>query len=378
LNALPDSTPPSPRRAPRGLGLLLLLLGLLLGLAQPALADPVTGILKVSSSVPGAHVTIDSEDVGTTPLTRYLEVGPHQIRVVLDHYDPFVRRVEITRDTTTRVEATLTPGKGTVEFAVQVPGARLFIDDKDMGPTPIRLRDLKPGTHAWRITAPRHEDASGTFEFQTGRNLFFAPKITTSQGIFVVTSEPPGAAVFLDGVQVGVTPWRGEGIAPAVHHLRLLLDDHATQIRRVDTSDGSRGEVQARFIKGGATLKILTNHEKATIFVNDDPIGQGRSLVLSPLDRGSYGIRVEASGFVTATRDISVPDSGRVILRAYLRPDTDPSASVIVDVRPLVQRWTFWAATGGLAAGSVAGGVVLARALAPEPPPEGDLLVVLP
>jgi len=41
-----------------------------------------TGILKVATAVPGAIVTIDDVDAGTTPLSRAVRPGKHKVRVV--------------------------------------------------------------------------------------------------------------------------------------------------------------------------------------------------------------------------------------------------------------------------------------------------------
>lgn len=377
LRANPTIPRKSACRAGFHLPLLFALLALIFWVSVASAEEP-TGILKVSSSVPGARVYIDNEDVGTTPITRYVRIGSRQVRVVLDRYDPFVRRAEVSKDSTTKIDAILTPGRGTVEFALQVPGARLFIDEKDMGPTPIRLRDLKTGEHRWRVTAPRFEDASGTLQFQEGKNLLLSPALESSEGLFSVSSEPPGATILLDGKEVGTTPWKSRDIPKGPHNVRLLLSGWATQIHAIDTSDGSKGKIESRFMKDGLRLKVLTGNDTARVKVNGDLIGQGRKVVIDRLDRVGYKVRVEAPGFVSVDREIGVVDSGRLVLKAHLQPDSAASASTLQEMRPLVQRWTFWAATGGLAAGSVTGGIILASALKPEPAPEGDVIVVLP
>ena len=50
----------------------------------------------------------------------------------------------------------------------------------------------------------------------------------------------------------------------------------------------------------------------------------------------------------------------------------------IEKMKPLTQRWGFWAAVGGGAAVGVGAGVGTAVALQPEPLPSGDTVVTLP
>jgi hypothetical protein len=342
---------------------------------QPASAS---GILKVTSSVPGASVYLDGELAGSAPVTRYLSPGSHLIRVVLDFYDPFVRRVDIAADTTIRLDALLSPGKGTVEFASQLPGTRVTLDERDLGPAPIRVHEMKPGEHSYRFTAPLHEDATGTFTFKTGQNLLIAPTLESSEGKFVVESDPPGATVLLDGKNVGVTPWHGTGIPSGGHEVRLDRSGMATVFRFIDTSDGSRGELYSHLSRKGAHLRVKSPSAEAQLSLNGVLVGTGRKVRIPRLDRGSYSARVEAPGYAPAERMVEVPNRGRVLLQAKLIPASLGTESQIVTQKPLLERWIFWAATGTVAAGAVTGAVILATTHAPAPPPEGDVQVVLP
>ncbi len=54
--------------------------------AAPALLageKDATGVLKVVTQTPGALVTIDDTDAGTTPLARTVKPGKHKVRVAI-------------------------------------------------------------------------------------------------------------------------------------------------------------------------------------------------------------------------------------------------------------------------------------------------------
>ena len=346
--------------------------------APEAAAEQATSQLTVTANVDGARVWIDAVEVGMVPLTRYLPVGTRQVRVAANGYDPFVRRVDLVKDVATRVEARLTPGRGTVEFVCNVPGARVFIDDREVGPAPIRLKDLTPGNHTWRIEAHAHEPAWEPFTFTPGENLLIPVTLGSSAGLFFVRSVPAGASVALDGKEVGSTPLDLTGIPQGPHGVRLSLEGHAEVFRAVDTSDGSRGEVDATLPPDGAALVVRTGRSDASVAVNGCPVGSGRRVRVPEVERGLVQLVVEAPGQAPAERQVKVPASGAVRLRASLVPAGGSARSQVADVPPLVRRWGFWAAAGGVAAAGAAGGVALAVALAPEPPPGGDVTVTLP
>lgn len=371
-------TPSGPRRWLASVARLLLTTTLVLVLlCGTALADQPTGMLMVSANVEGATVFIDGEEAGVAPYTGYLAIGRHVVRVVKDHYDPYVRKVDMREELTTRVEAQLVAGKGTVEFSVQPAGATVEVDGNVVGPAPIRIRDLVQGKHHWRISAEGYESREEGFEFTAGQNLLFDLALRESAGLLSIVSTPEGATAWLDGQPVGVTPLELEGVELGEHRVRLHLDEYADVFRPVDTTDGSKGEVVVSMSQEGSRLAVKTGHAEAKVLLDGTEVGQGRKVVLPSVDRGTVRVRVEAPGVEPAVESVRLGARSRHNLRARLLP-AERGDSSLVELPPFYGRWTFWAATAAVVGGGVTGGVLLAKALEPPEPPEGDVVVVLP
>jgi hypothetical protein len=119
-------------------------------------------------SVPsGARVVVDGRDRGTTPASiQDLTDGSHRVQVMRDGYRTEERRVVITRARPTlslnvpltrerapapRV-ATPAAAPAAVAGALSVesrpPGARVFLDGKSLGVTPLSLASVPAGDHA--------------------------------------------------------------------------------------------------------------------------------------------------------------------------------------------------------------------------------------
>jgi hypothetical protein len=340
-------------------------LALLVGVVR---AEDASAILKVKSSVPGAEIYVDGALIGQAPLTKYMPAGTHQLRVVADFNDPFVRRITLEADRTLEVNATLTKGAGTIEFTGPA-GAHVFTGDLDRGPVPIRLPSPGAGPLAWRMVAPGFETAEGVLSVVAGRNHLVDVKLESSRGVFAVTSEPAGAAVRLDGKDVGVTPLRLTGVEPGVHGVEVALAGYARVVRSIDTSAGTRGEVAAKLTKGGASLTLATGNDAAQVFVNDAPVGIGTNVRVDGLERGRATVRVVYADRVVK-HAVTVPASGALALRV--------NGDALVERKKLTEQWGFWAAVGGgVAAGGTVAAVV-ANANQPEPPPTGDTVVTLP
>jgi hypothetical protein len=326
------------------------------------------GTLKVKSTITGAEVYLDGSLIGTIPLSQDVPVGTHQLRVVADNYDPFVRKVEIQAGKTTEVTATLSAGGGTVEFSGPA-GARVLVDGQDRGALPIRLRDLGPGTHSWKVEAPLFEHQEGQILIEKGKNYLMDVKLESSRGIFVVESTPPGATVILDGQNRGVTPLRLTEVPTGPHSIRLDLDGHASIFRTMDTSDGRRGEVRATLPDSGGSLVIQTGGEGAVVRVNGVEAGRGSRVEVGPYEKGRYLVEI-IEGEHVLSQTVSFPAQGTASLKR--------KGEELVELKPLTQRWGFWAAVGGGAAVCGATAITTAVLLQPEPIPTGDVTVTLP
>ncbi len=340
----------------------------LLRLVGVAHAEDPTGILKVRSNADGAEVWLDGAVVGKTPLTKYLPAGTHQLRVVADRFDPFVRRVELVAERTLEVQATLAPGNGTVEFTGPA-GATLVLGKTPRGALPIRLPSPGAGNLAWRVEAPGREPAEGVLAVVAGRNHLVDVKLEDSAGVFVVKSRPVGAAVRLDGKDVGVTPLKLSAIPADKHVVEVRLDGHALAIRNVDTTGGKRAEIDVPLATRGGRVVVRTGHPEATVRVNDALVGTGAEVTVGPIEAGRLRVAVDGPN-LAAKAQIQIEDRGSEVLRVR--------GADLVPVVPFTRRWVFWAGVGAAAAGGGVAATLAAIANQPAPPPDGAVVVDLP
>ena len=137
-----------------------------------------SGRLLIRSTPDGASVSVDGRDYGKTPATvRDLARGPHQVRVTRDGYVAQERRVVISssrpsQSVNVAMVQTLAPspsrsataapalpagtpttGRTTGALAVdsRPTGARVFLDGKPIGTTPLMVPSVASGAHAIRL-----------------------------------------------------------------------------------------------------------------------------------------------------------------------------------------------------------------------------------
>ena len=128
-----------------------------------------SGWLLVRTNPPGAHVMINEQDWGKTPLSlQDVAFGLHHVEIHYDGYESVSRDVTLTADGAVAavsvnlgLTSTLSPASGARIASGNVAGsmfvksrpsrARVLLDDQLVGMTPILLPDVTVGGHRVRI-----------------------------------------------------------------------------------------------------------------------------------------------------------------------------------------------------------------------------------
>jgi hypothetical protein len=136
-----------------------------------------SGRVLVRSTPSGATVFLDGKEQGTTPVAvRELERGAHRLRLEHDGYAPVERSIVITASQPaqsiivplTEARATASGGtrsstpvpttpatlghySGTLVIESKPPGAKVYVDNKLAGTTPLTVPNLPAGSHAVRL-----------------------------------------------------------------------------------------------------------------------------------------------------------------------------------------------------------------------------------
>ena len=93
-----------------------------------------------------------------------------------------------------------------VDFASDPEGADVVIDGKLRGKAPITLYDLAPGAHHVRFELRDYEPQDAFFDLTPGVYSLQSVQLAPVKGLLLVTSEPSGCDVSLDGLSLGETP----------------------------------------------------------------------------------------------------------------------------------------------------------------------------
>jgi hypothetical protein len=219
-----------------------------------------TTIATAPSNAPpadAAHVAAATPDAGATTRVAAATPDAGAARVAAAIPDAGAARV-----------AAATPDAGAARVAAAIPdagAARVAAATPDAGTAAAHVAAATPdaGTVPAGASVPRDPARVATVPPTSGDNL-------------AIASTPPGARVFLDGADAGVTPLKLPG-SPDRHNIALLLAGHELYIAQVD----GHGTFQIPLkevtpTNGPAGIKVLRckDKERYYVFVDGKPTGQ--------------------------------------------------------------------------------------------------------
>jgi TonB family protein len=139
---------------------------------------------------------------------------------------------------------------GTLLVESEPPGAQVLLDGEDRGQTPLELGEVAFGDHEVGLALKGYEDHSldvslsaETPTAELRAELVRRRPVSTS-GTARFVSVPSGAAVFVDGRRVGITPLDGVKLRAGEHDVSFTLDDHDRWTGVVKVAAGRRVKVE--------------------------------------------------------------------------------------------------------------------------------------
>ncbi len=258
------------------------------------------GVLSVRSRPPGARVFVDGEDRGTTPLSlRDLGEGPHEVILYMPDYGAYRYVVEgRTGRIFVDMEAEAGIGIGMVAVFSDPPDARVSVDGKPQGLTPLEI-PLQTGPHAIRLTKPGFQPAETTVQVEPDGRHEVSVRLKPENGALLVISTPAGAAVSVDGAEVGTTedPLRVEPLAPGTHAVRVVKDGYRAWERDdIEISPGRTTTVIAALVpeRAFSWVRLYSDPPGARVWLDGRELGRtGPDGLGFKARKGAHSLRLE-------------------------------------------------------------------------------------
>ena len=183
--------------------------------------------IVVRSTPPGASVFFDGKErkeLTPTVIQKVPSGERYEIRLAKKGFKPWVKTVEPEDDKSVTVKASLETILTTIVVRSTPPDASVFLDDKQVrGSTPVEIPDIS-ADDAHKITVKKkgYRSVVQTVTLEPGERKEVQVALKPLFGEIRVSSEPPGAEVYLNGKDMALkTPTRLSRLSPGKYKVTL-------------------------------------------------------------------------------------------------------------------------------------------------------------
>ena len=305
----------------------------------PLQPTEATGSINVISSPSGALVNLDGTMGQMSPWTyTSVPVGGHVIQAFLSGFSPYSGPVEVVAGQTTDVYAVLYPltSTGALQVVSSPGGADLYIDSVYKGQTSIAIGNIATGTHVLLLKHYGYQDLSGDVVVDEGKTTYLSftliPFTEPTTGNLLISSDPAGAGIYIDGSYSGVThsgePATFTGIAPGPHSVELKLSNYQGYSETVEIVAGTTSTVSANLAGSPnpgpfASVEISSTPSGASVFL-DDAMQGITPLTLSAVPAGKHTISIRMTGYSDYSTVLQLSPGQSALISAALAPVPTP------------------------------------------------------
>ena len=287
---------------------------------------PEPGSILVTSTPTGAAVWLDGEDTGqVTPITlTNVPAGDHVVTVKLDGYADASMPVTVATGETAEVDLELTTLTGSLTVTSTPEGAAILIDGADTGEvTNATLDGIAVGTHTVTLKKDGYADTTADVTVAYNETAALHLDLVEARGSIAVASTPTGAAIWLDGIDTGMTTNAIlENVAAGEHTVTVKKAGYADASATVAVADDEIATVSFTLTAPAGSIVVTSAPDGARIVLDGAETGETTNATLTNVPVGTHTVRVELDGYLETEETVTVA-SGEI---ASVHFDLDAAA----------------------------------------------------
>ena len=203
--------------------------------------------------------------------------GEYTVKASKAGYQQLAAPVIISGNEANRFAFTLEKLPGRIDFVTTpVTGAQIFVDEQDIGATPLHDMQIAAGEHRIRIVRERYLEQEQVVEIEgLGQKQRFDYVLAPAWATVTLSSEPAGASVMTDDREYGHTPVTFE-LLEGSHEIVLQKKDFSPHVMKLDVAAGAILSPDTVVLQlAPAMIELTSNPANATVTV--DSIYKGRT-----------------------------------------------------------------------------------------------------
>lgn len=269
-----------------------------------------------------ASVTIGEKNVYLDAdglASEFLEFGDYTIRCQANNYHPYVMKYAINKmgDEPQELTIRMKPAFGwiTIKDSTGIAGARVLIDDEEIGVVPVggeglRTENLKSGPHRIRVERKLYSPFVTQVMVQDSVNTIIFPKLEANFATTKVMCADPEADIYINKEKRGRGTWSGP-LETGTYQFEARRPYHRNVARTFSITKQNMGDDitldSPTPING--QLRISSNPLDAAVEIDGKSVGS-TPIFKSQILTGPHKLRFTRVGYMPVEMTVDVTASG--------------------------------------------------------------------
>ena len=212
------------------------------------------------------------------------------------------------------LQITVLPAEGEVYLNEQFAG-------KSSLANPLRLNNLLEGKYTLRVLAGGYQKSEQDIQVQPRTLQNVQISLQSLPGSIRLESEPLGAVVYINGQNMGKTPYNLESIAQGYYDVEFRVENFKPFKQKIKVQSGQLSELKARMEVIPGQLFIQSQPASALVFMGTELMG-GTPLLLENISPGVAPITLRLKGYFDYSEEIRILPGKKAEINANMNRQT--------------------------------------------------------
>lgn len=271
-----------------------------------------------------ASVTIGEKNVYLDAdglASEFLEFGDYTIRCQANNYHPYVMKYAINKmgDEPQELTIRMKPAFGwiTIKDSTGIAGARVLIDDEEIGIVPVggeglRTENLKSGQHRIRVERKLYSPFVAQVMVQDSVNTIIFPKLEANFATTKVMCADPKADIYINKEKRGRGSWSGP-LETGTYQFEARRPYHSNVTRTFSITKQNIGDYITLALDSptpiNGQLRISSNPLDAAVEIDGKLVGS-TPIFKNQILTGPHKLRFTRAGYMPVEMTVDVAASG--------------------------------------------------------------------
>lgn len=219
---------------------------------------------------------------------------------------------------------------GRLEIQTNPEGAKVIIDGKYKGNTPLTfIGGSQAQKYVVNIQSDGYKPIYTTVVIKPEQTETISYALTPSTCLALINSEPSGATVTKDGIDIGITPLLVTDLTYGKYNIEISLNGYKSQNYQLKIDSNTPQKINAQLISTFAKATITSNPSGASVLINGSDVGV-TPCSLDNIPEGNAQIKVTLDGYDDFVETVALVAGQEHTINAAL--EAKPSSLKIVTI----------------------------------------------